>query len=120
MTITKNEEITVSFPILRQHRGTIRKSCFGEGPIEVMDFFLSNASSYYTPLTASLSMEKPHTTVKDHMRLLKQNSYLSKLSESGSVYHITRENMEFWGVDFKKHVLSLTDRQVREQGRHKE
>lgn len=116
MTITKNEKITVSLPILRQHQGTLRKSCFGDGPVEVMDFFLSYPSLYHTSLTASLSMKKVHTTVKDHMRLLKQNSYLSKLSDSGSVYYITKENMEFWRVDFKNHVLSLTDRQVREHG----
>jgi len=72
-----------------------------------MDFFLQNVTSYYTPYTASLSMEKPHYTIKDCMRLLKQNSYLTKLSDSGTVYHITKENIEFWHTDFKNHVLQL-------------
>lgn len=100
----------------RLHIGKLRKSCFGDGPIEVMDFFLSNPSSFYTPLTASLSMKKSHPTVKDHMRLLKQNFYLSKLSEAGTVYYITKENMEFWRTDFKNHVVSLTERQISERG----
>jgi hypothetical protein len=72
-----------------------------------MDFFLSHSELYFTPYTTALSMEKTPTTIKDCMRLLKQNSYLSKLSDEGSVYHLTLENMEFWHVDFKRHILDL-------------
>ena len=75
-----------------------------------MDFFLSHTDSFYTPLTAALSIGKPHPTVKDHMRLLKQNSYLSKFSNSGTVYFITKENMQFWVTDFKAHILNENDR----------
>ncbi len=91
------------------HQGTIRKTCFTQNCIDVMDFFLQNPTSYYTPYTASLSMKKSHPTIKDCMRLLKQNSYLSKLSDDGTVYHITKENMEFWHTDFKSHVLALAE-----------
>lgn len=87
------------------HVGTIRKSCFSDSCCEVMDFFLSNAGLYFTPRTAALSMEKPAATIKDCMRLLKQNQYLSKLSDDGTVHHITKENMEFWHTDFKRHIL---------------
>ncbi len=79
-----------------------------------MDFFLSNADHYFTPLTAALSMKKHPSTIKDIMRILKQNSYLSKLSDNGTVYHVTRENMEFWHTDYKNHILSPTPRQIKE------
>ena len=95
---------------MRQHLGTIRKSCFGDNPIRVMDFFLDNVGLYFTPKTAALSMEMAAPTAKDIMRLLKQNSYLSKLSDMGTVYFITKENMEFWRTDFKNHVLLLAER----------
>jgi len=92
---------------MHQHIGTIRKTCFTQSAIDVMDFFLQNVTLYFTPYTAALSMKKSPATIKDCMRLLKQNSYLSKLSDDGTVYYITLENMEFWSTDFKTHVISL-------------
>lgn len=83
----------------------IRKSCFGAAPEEVMDFFLKNMTNYYTPLTASLSMDKSHYTVKDSMRFLWKKGYLTKISHDGTVYHITIENMRKWAKDFKAHIL---------------
>ena len=70
-----------------------------------MDFFLSNVTLYFTPRTAALCMERPLPTIKDCMNLLRRNSYLSKVTDDGTVYHITRENMEFWRVDFRNHVM---------------
>lgn len=89
------------------HKGTIRKNCFTKSIIDVMDFFLEHAGLYFTPYTAALSMDRSHYTIKDYMRLLKQNSYLTKLSDDGTVYFITQENMEFWRTDFKNHVMHL-------------
>lgn len=91
--------------IQQSHQGT-KRSVFSNTCSEIMDFFLQNPTLYFTPLTVSLSMEKSQATIKDCMNLLKSNSYLSKVSDSGSVYHITKENMEFWVTDFKNHVLS--------------
>lgn len=87
-----------------KHQGT-KRTIFSEQCIEVMDFFLKNSGQYYTPLTASLSMKKPHASIKDCMNLLKANSYLSKLSDGGSVYFVSDSNMEFWHTDFKNHIL---------------
>ena len=100
---------TISTQKTIQHKGTIRKTCFTDNTIDVMDFFLQNITLYFTPYTTSLSMKKSHYTIKDCMRLLHQNSYLSKLSADGTVYHITKENMEFWHTDFKNHILSLQE-----------
>ena len=94
---------------IHQHQGTIRKTCFITPIIDVMDFFLAHAGLYFTPYTAALSMGKPHYTIKDYMRLLKQNSYLSKFSDDGTVYYITLENMEFWRTDFKNYILTLQE-----------
>lgn len=94
---------------MHQHIGTIRKTCFTTPIIDVMDFFLQHTGLYFTPYTVALSMDKSPATIKDYMRLLKQNSYLSKLSNDGTVYHITLSNMEFWRTDFKNHVLSLQE-----------
>jgi|APSaa5957512535_1039671.scaffolds.fasta_scaffold00674_17 hypothetical protein len=94
---------------MHQHVGTIRKTCFTQNCIDTMDFFLQNPNLYFTPYTVSLSMKKSPATIKDCMRLLKQNFYLSKLSPDGTVYHITLENMEFWHTDFKNHVISLQE-----------
>lgn len=80
---------------------------FSQTCIDVMDFFLQNPTLYFTPTTTALSMEKPLATIKGCMNLLKSNSYLSKISDSQSTYHITKENMEFWVTDFKTHVLSI-------------
>lgn len=77
-------------------------TAFSPTCVEVMDFFLQNPTSYYTPTTAALSLEKPIATIKACMNLLKSNSYLSKTTETGTSYHITKENMEFWCTDFKK------------------
>jgi len=74
-----------------------------------MDFFLQNVTLYFTPLTAALSLEKPVSTISDCINLLKRNSYLSKISDDGTSYYITKENMEFWHTDFKKHVLALEE-----------
>lgn len=79
-------------------------TAFSPTCVEIMDFFLHNATLYHTPTTAALSLEKPPTTIKSCMQLLHRNSYLSK--ETGTAYHITKENMEFWRTDFKNHILS--------------
>jgi len=81
---------------------------FSNTCIEVMDFYLSYPTIYFTPTTTALSMEKSLFTVKACMNLLKLNSYLSKVSDSGSTYYITKENMEFWVTDFKNYVLNNT------------
>jgi len=73
---------------------------------EVMSLFLNDPTIYYTPTTAALSLQKPIATVKSCMNLLKSNFYLSKVTETGSTYHITKENMESWYTDFKNHILS--------------
>jgi len=83
----------------------IRKSCFTETCCNIMDFFLSHPDIYFTPTTTSLSMEKSLPTIKDCMRLLKQNDYLTKFSDEGTVYHITKENMVLWHTNFKAHIL---------------
>ena len=54
--------------------------------------------------------ESKMTIQKVESRLKKnKNSYISKLSPDGTVYHITKENMEFWHTDFKNHVISLQE-----------
>lgn len=73
---------------------------------EIMDFFLTDPTIYHTPTTTALSLEKSVATTKACMNLLKSNSYLSKVTETGTAYHITKENMEFWHTDFKNHILS--------------
>ena len=73
---------------------------------DVMDLFLNDPTIYYTPTTAALSLDKPLSTIKSCMNLLKSNSYLTKVTETGSTYHITKENMEFWVTDFRNHILS--------------
>ena len=90
------------------HQGT-KRTVFSETCVSIMDFFLQNVTLYFTPKTVSLSMSVSHSTIKDCMQLLKKNQYLSKESDGGSVYHITKENMEFWHTDFKNHVLTLAD-----------
>jgi len=60
-------------------------------------------------------MERPLPTIKDCMNILRRNSYLSKISDDGTVYHVTKENMQFWHTDFKKHVLHLEE--LRQQQR---
>ncbi len=95
----QNQMITISKP---QGTGT---TCYSPTCIDVIDFFLQNVTLYFTPTTAALSLEKPLSTIKDCMNLLKRNSYLSKITDSGTVYHITKENMEFWVTDFRKNVL---------------
>ena len=73
------------------------------------DFFLQNVTLYFTPTTTALCMERSFSTIKDCMNILRRNSYLSKISDDGTVYHITKENMEFWHTDFKKYVLALEE-----------
>ena len=90
------------------HQGT-PTTCFSPTCIDVMDFFLHNDEMYFTPTTVALSMKRPLSTIKDCMNLLKRNSYLSKISDEQTVYHITEENMEFWVMDFRNHVLSLAE-----------
>lgn len=93
-----------------QRLSSIRKSCFTDSCYDIMDFFLQNPRLYFTPYTASLSMNRSHPTIKDCMRLLHRNSYLSKLSHDGSVYHMTLENMKFWRVGFKNYMESLSEK----------
>lgn len=90
--------------IRTKHQGT-KRTIFSEQCIRVMDFFLKNNGLYFTPLTASLSLKESHVSIKDCMNLLKANSYLSKLSDGGSVYFVSDSNMEFWHTDFKNHIL---------------
>lgn len=93
---------------ITKHQGT-HTTCFSKTCMDVMDFFLRNVTLYFTPKTAALSMERPLPTIKDCMNLLRRNLYLSKISDEGTVYHVTRENMEFWVTDFRKHVLQLEE-----------
>ena len=79
---------------------------FSDTCIDIMDFYLQNSTLYFTPTTTALSMEKSIPTIKSCMNLLKSNSYLSKVSDSGTVYHITKENMEFWITDFRNNVMN--------------
>lgn len=69
-----------------------------------MDFFLSNVTLYFTPKTAGLSMGRPLPTIKDCMRLLWSNSYLSKFSHDGTVYFMNRENIQFWSTDYRNYL----------------
>lgn len=92
--------------ILQNHQGT-KRTVFSPTCVEIMDFFLNNVNLYFTPLTTALSINKSQSTIKDCMNLLKTNSYITKINNSGSVYHLTKENMEFWRTDFKTHVLAL-------------
>jgi len=80
---------------------------FSDTCMDVMDFFLSHSNLFFTPTTTALSMEKSVPTIKACMNLLKSNSYLSKISNDGSTYHITKENMEFYNIDFRNYVLNL-------------
>jgi len=89
---------------MNQPLSVIRKSCFTNSCCKVMDFFLSYPDLYFTPRTAALSLQMSPPTVKDCMNILKQNFYLSKLSDDGTVYHITSQNMEFWRTDFTSHL----------------
>jgi hypothetical protein len=91
-----------------KHR-EVRVDLFSPQCTEIMDFFLTHVTLYHTPITTALALERPITTVRTCMSLLKRNSYLSKISKLGTVYHVTKENMEFWRTDFKNHVLSLEE-----------
>lgn len=73
-----------------------------------MDFFLKYPNLYFTPNTVALSMKLSINSVKACMNLLRKNSYLSKL-ENSTVYHIKKDNMEFWVTDFRRHVLGSDD-----------
>jgi len=103
---TSPEDQTIMQVTISKHQGT-HFTCFSPMCINVMDFFLQNVNLYFTPLTVSLSMEKQQHSVKACMNLLKRASYLSKISDNGTVYHITKENMGFYHADFKNHVLAL-------------
>jgi len=78
----------------------------------IMDQFLKDPTIYYTPMTMYLSLDldiSPHT-VKSCMSLLLKNSYLTK--EGGmdtNYYSITKENREFWDIDFKNHISKLIE-----------
>lgn len=82
-----------------------RTSPFSPTCEKIMDYFLSYPKLYHTPQTVSLFLEKSNDTIKNCMSLLLKNSYLSKISETSSVYFITSANMEFWRNDFKNHIL---------------
>jgi len=100
--------------MISKHQGS-QTTCFSKTCTAVMDFFLQNVTLYFTPTTTALCMERPLPTIKDCMNLLRRNSYLSKISDDGTVYHVTKENMQFWHTDFKKHVLALEE--LRQQQR---
>jgi len=82
-------------------------TAFSPTCVEVMDFFLKDPTIYHTPTTTALSLEKSVATIKACMNLLKSNSYLSKVTETSTSYHITKENMGFWCTDFKKQLEQL-------------
>jgi len=72
-----------------------------------MDFFLSHADCYFTPRTAAKTLELSYDSVKNCMSLLLKNSYLTKEDGPGTNhYNITKENMQFWAVDYKARVLT--------------
>ncbi|QDI74004.1 hypothetical protein QIT55_gp18 [Nitrosopumilus spindle-shaped virus] len=83
-----------------------RTSPFSPTCVEIMDYFLSYPDLYHTAMTVSLYLEKSSDSVKNCMSLLLKNSYLTKKLDSGHVYFITKENMEFWAIDFKNHILN--------------
>ncbi|QDI74087.1 hypothetical protein [Nitrosopumilus spindle-shaped virus] len=83
-----------------------RTSPFSPTCVEIMDYFLSYPDLFHTAITTALYLEKSNDTVKNCMSLLLKNSYLSKKSESGHVYFITKENMEFWATDFRNHIIN--------------
>ncbi len=85
---------------ISKHQGT-ETTCFSPTCMDIMDFCLSHPRLFFTP-TTSQSLEKPLSTIKDCMNLLKRRSHLSKVSNEGSSYHITKQNMELWMTDFKK------------------
>jgi len=102
------EEFRRNFMTTLLYKTTGKKfTVFSDTCIDVMDFFLSHSNLYFTPTTAALSMKKSVPTVKACMNLLKSNYYLSKISNDGSTYHITKENMEFYNIDFRNYVLNL-------------
>jgi len=88
---------------IQTHR---QRTPFSPTCYDIMDFYLQHFDCYFTPRTISLSLDKPQSTISDCINLLKKNSYLSKVTETGTAYHITVENMEFWRTDFKNHILS--------------
>ena len=91
---------------ISKHQGT-HITCFSPTCIEVMDFFLKHIYLYFTPTTTALSLDRSLNSIKPCMNLLRRNSYLSKMSDEGAAYYITKENMEFWITDFRNHVLTL-------------
>ena len=93
---------------ITKHQGT-HTTCFSKTCVAVMDFFLQNVTLYFTPTTVALCMERSLATIKDCMNILRKNSYLSKISDDGTVYYVTKENMILWHTDFKKHVLHLEE-----------
>ena len=85
-----------------------RTSPFSPTCTKIMDLFLSYPTIYFTPKTASMSLDDArYHTVKTCMSLLLSNSYLSKNSMNENTYYITKENMEFWVTDFKNHINNL-------------
>jgi len=79
---------------------------------DVINKFLQDPTIYYTPMTMYLSMNTKCAcdTIKNCMQLLLKNSYLTKEGGSGTNYYcITKENIEFWVTDFRRHVLELEE-----------
>ena len=95
--------------MITKQKNKRQRTCFSPQCIELMDFFLQHVTLHFTPLTTALSLEKPVSTISDCINLLRKNSYLSKITDDGIVYHVTKENMQFWHTDFKKHVLHLEE-----------
>ncbi|MCH9657190.1 hypothetical protein K0U27_00610 [archaeon] len=85
-------------------------TCFSPMCIKVMDFYLSNAGNYFTPTTTALSLEQSVNSTKACMNLLRNNFFLTKVSESGSTYYITSDNMKLWSESFKTHVNILIEK----------
>jgi len=113
-TIIKVQNEKTSFrnkPLMQitKQKNKRQRTCFSPQCIKLMDFFLQNVTLYFTPLTTALSLEKPVSIISDCINLLRKNSYLSKVADDGTVYHVTKENMQFWHTDFKEHVLHLEE-----------
>jgi len=91
--------------IITHQSGTTPYSPTG---MSLMDFFLTNPTLYFTPMTVykSIGLGVSPDTIKNCMNLLLKNSYLTKENGKGTNHYcITKENMEFWITDFRRYIL---------------
>ena len=85
----------------------MRTTIFSPTCQRVMDLFLSNPLIYFTPKTASLTINLPYDTVKNCMGLLLENNLLTKEGGNNTNYYsITKNNMILWRDKFKEYVLA--------------